>query len=141
MAQILKHSEDTDTSEDDNGNNPYQGRWTQEEHDKFLEGLKLFGKDWRRIEEYIGSRTCAQIRSHAQKYFNRLQKDLAKGIKRTDEIEASIILGKKKKRDDSSFSRPTLRTPQRVPAIPATVLHHPIVISPVIEEDIPFQLS
>jgi hypothetical protein len=32
------------------GSNPgmqYQGRWTQEEHEKFLEGLKLFGKDWR----------------------------------------------------------------------------------------------
>lgn len=37
----------------------YQGRWTQEEHDKFIEGLKMFGKDWRRIEEYIGSRSCA----------------------------------------------------------------------------------
>lgn len=52
--------------------NQYQGRWTDEEHDKFLEGLRLFGKDWRRIEEFIGSRSCAQIRSHAQKYFNRL---------------------------------------------------------------------
>jgi SHAQKYF class myb-like DNA-binding protein len=50
----------------------YQGRWTDEEHEKFLEGLHLFGKDWRRIEEFIGSRSCAQIRSHAQKYFNRL---------------------------------------------------------------------
>ena len=28
-----------------------QGRWTDEEHDKFLEGMRLFGKDWRRIEE------------------------------------------------------------------------------------------
>jgi len=37
----------------------YQGRWTQEEHDKFIEGLQMFGKDWRRIEEFIGSRTCA----------------------------------------------------------------------------------
>ncbi len=52
--------------------NQYQGRWTDEEHEKFLEGLRLFGKDWRRIEEFIGSRSCAQIRSHAQKYFNRL---------------------------------------------------------------------
>ena len=43
----------------------YQGRWTDEEHDKFIEGLSMFGKDWRRIEEFIGSRTCAQIRSHA----------------------------------------------------------------------------
>jgi len=37
-----------------------------------LEGMRLFGKDWRRIEEYIATRSCAQIRSHAQKYFNRL---------------------------------------------------------------------
>lgn len=22
------------------------GRWTQEEHKKFLKGLKIFGKDW-----------------------------------------------------------------------------------------------
>ena len=36
-----------------------QGRWTDEEHDKFLEGMRLFGKDWRRIEEYIGTRSCA----------------------------------------------------------------------------------
>jgi SHAQKYF class myb-like DNA-binding protein len=43
----------------------YSGRWTDEEHEKFLEGLKMFGKDWRLIEDFIGSRTCAQIRSHA----------------------------------------------------------------------------
>ena len=66
------------------GLNGSQGRWTDEEHDKFIDGMRLFGKDWRRIEEYIGTRSCAQIRSHAQKYFNRLQRDLAKGIKRPD---------------------------------------------------------
>lgn len=58
----------------------YQGRWTEEEHQKFLEGLKMFGKDWRSIEEYIGSRTCAQIRSHAQKYFNKLNRDKTKSL-------------------------------------------------------------
>lgn len=65
-----------------NPNNPnamqYSGRWTDEEHEKFLEGLKMYGKDWRLIEEYIGSRTCAQIRSHAQKYFNKLNRNNAK---------------------------------------------------------------
>ena len=43
----------------------FQGRWTHEEHLKFIEGLTLFGKDWKKIEDHIGSRTCAQIRSHA----------------------------------------------------------------------------
>ena len=51
-----------------------QGRWTDEEHRLFLEGLELFNKDWRSIEKHIGTRTCSQIRSHAQKYFLRLQK-------------------------------------------------------------------
>jgi hypothetical protein len=26
-----------------------QGRWTREEHYKFLEALKLFGKEWRKV--------------------------------------------------------------------------------------------
>lgn len=47
------------------------GRWTDAGHRRFLEGLKKFGKDWRLIEEYIGTRSCSQIRSHAQKYFLR----------------------------------------------------------------------
>ena len=38
--------------------------------------LKLFGKDWKRVEDYIGTRTGAQIRSHAQKYFLRIEKEL-----------------------------------------------------------------
>ena len=52
------------------------GRWTDEEHQLFMEGLKLFNKDWRAIERYIGTRTCSQIRSHAQKFFMRLEKQL-----------------------------------------------------------------
>ena len=37
--------------------------------------LTLFGKDWKKVEEYISTRTGAQIRSHAQKFFNRVQKE------------------------------------------------------------------
>jgi MYB-related transcription factor LHY len=50
------------------------GRWSDAEHRRFLEGLKMYGKDWRLIEEHIGTRTCSQIRSHAQKYFLRYDK-------------------------------------------------------------------
>jgi SHAQKYF class myb-like DNA-binding protein len=48
------------------------GKWTDEEHKRFLEGLKLFGKNWNQIQKYIGSRSCPQTRSHAQKFFRKL---------------------------------------------------------------------
>ena len=53
----------------------HNGRWTEAEHNRFIEGLKLYGKDWRLIEEHIGTRTCSQIRSHAQKYYLRFDKN------------------------------------------------------------------
>ena len=50
------------------------GRWTLEEHKIFLEGLKLHGKGWKQIAMMIQSRTVVQIRTHAQKYFQKLAK-------------------------------------------------------------------
>lgn len=49
--------------------------WTEPEHDKFLEALQLFDRDWKKIEAFIGSKTVIQIRSHAQKYFLKVQKN------------------------------------------------------------------
>jgi SHAQKYF class myb-like DNA-binding protein len=51
------------------------GRWTKEEHDRFVEGLKIFGKNWKKVEEYVATRSGAQIRSHAQKFFNRVERE------------------------------------------------------------------
>lgn len=46
-----------------------KGRWTKEEHETFLEGLKKLGKNWREISEVIGTRSPVQVRTHAQKFF------------------------------------------------------------------------
>ncbi|CAA3011086.1 protein REVEILLE 6-like [Olea europaea var. sylvestris] len=49
--------------------------WTEQEHDKFLEALQLFDREWKKIEAFVGSKTVIQIRSHAQKYFLKAQKN------------------------------------------------------------------
>lgn len=44
------------------------GRWTNEEHDRFLQGMSQFGRRWTKIAEVVGTRTTIQVRSHAQKW-------------------------------------------------------------------------
>lgn len=58
------------------GINPNEntGRWTQEEHERFLQGLELYGKKWTKVAEVVQSRTTVQVRSHAQKYFQKMVK-------------------------------------------------------------------
>jgi SHAQKYF class myb-like DNA-binding protein len=54
----------------------FNGRWTKEEHHRFVEAIKFHGKNWKKVEESVGSRTGAQIRSHAQKYFLKIEKEV-----------------------------------------------------------------
>jgi len=53
-------------------------RWTEDEHVMFLQSLKAHGRAWRKIEEQIGTKTAVQIRSHAQKFFSKLQRETSK---------------------------------------------------------------
>ena len=45
-----------------------------QEHDAFLLGLGLYGRDWKKVATAIKTRTASQIRSHAQKYFQKLSR-------------------------------------------------------------------
>uniref|UniRef100_M4BQ55 Uncharacterized protein n=1 Tax=Hyaloperonospora arabidopsidis (strain Emoy2) TaxID=559515 RepID=M4BQ55_HYAAE len=51
------------------------GRWTEQEHQNFLAGLRLYGREWKKVAAKIKTRTSAQIRSHAQKYFAKIARD------------------------------------------------------------------
>lgn len=50
------------------------GRWTFDEHVRFLKGCILYGNNWKKVELYVKSRTSSQIRSHAQKFLIKLNK-------------------------------------------------------------------
>lgn len=54
------------------------GRWTKREHELFLEGLKLYGKSWKKISSLVITRTLVQIRTHAQKYLQKQSKTALK---------------------------------------------------------------
>eukprot|EP00188_Purpureofilum_apyrenoidigerum_P003927 Plantae.Rhodophyta-Purpureofilum_apyrenoidigerum.ctg426.p1 GENE.Plantae.Rhodophyta-Purpureofilum_apyrenoidigerum.ctg426~~Plantae.Rhodophyta-Purpureofilum_apyrenoidigerum.ctg426.p1 ORF type:complete len:245 (+),score=52.45 Plantae.Rhodophyta-Purpureofilum_apyrenoidigerum.ctg426:300-1034(+) len=50
--------------------------WTQQEHEKFIDALKLFGaRDVRNIASFVGTRNPTQVRTHAQKYFLKMQRE------------------------------------------------------------------
>ena len=52
------------------------GRWTKEEHKKFLKGIIEYGNNWKIIEQLIRTRSSSQARSHAQKYFVKVKKKI-----------------------------------------------------------------
>ncbi|KAK8813315.1 hypothetical protein WA158_002907 [Blastocystis sp. Blastoise] len=73
-----------------------QGRWTKEEHELFLKGLEKFGRDWKKIASCIETRTIVQVRTHAQKYLQKL--DSSKKVE---------LFGSKLNLDRVSYDSPT----------------------------------
>ena len=51
------------------------GRWSRDEHKKFIEAIIKFGNNWKEVQEYVNSRTSTQARSHAQKFFEKIKKN------------------------------------------------------------------
>lgn len=61
-----------------------------DEHFRFIEALQKYGKEWKRVQQHVGTRSSTQARSHAQKFFVKLDK---KG-QRLDDFLSLIDLDK-----------------------------------------------
>ena len=75
ISQTNSEPTQNDTSSQSQGTHQYPeagystGRWTQQENEQFINALRVYGKEWKKVQEFIPTRSSTQIRSHAQKFF------------------------------------------------------------------------
>ncbi|KAL7680522.1 putative SANT/Myb domain, Homeobox-like domain superfamily protein [Plasmopara halstedii] len=50
------------------------GRWSADEHERFLEGFRIHGHKWKRVQQVVCTRSVTQVRTHAQKYLLKVAK-------------------------------------------------------------------
>ena len=50
------------------------GRWTKEEHTRFIDAIIKYGNDWKKVQRHVATRTSTQARSHAQKFLMKLKR-------------------------------------------------------------------
>ena len=56
-------------------NGKSRGRWSDSEHELFLEAFRAYGRNWEAVSMFVKTRTVIQARTHAQKYFLKIKKD------------------------------------------------------------------
>ena len=49
------------------------GRWKKEENNQFLLGISLYGNLWKKVNQFVKTRTAVQVRSHAQKFLKKMK--------------------------------------------------------------------
>ena len=77
------------------------GRWSPAEHKIFLQGIKEHGKGWKRIAAMIGTRNVVQVRTHAQKYFqkvNRMKANEENEVAESEPVQEKKVAVKRKRK-------------------------------------------
>lgn len=60
-----------------------RGIWSREEHDRFLDAMKLYPKGpWKAIADHIETRSVRQVQTHAQKYQEKVSRRL-RGLRKS----------------------------------------------------------
>ncbi len=69
-----------------------RGKWTAEEHNRFLKALHDHGNKWCLVEQDVQTRTRPQIRSHCQKYFEGIKRRALEELKATNQLHNKFFL-------------------------------------------------
>jgi len=78
---LMKRKDESKDSDDIEGSAKRPRYWTDEEHMRFLGAMKIFGQqDFNAISQAVGTRTPAQVRSHSQRYFKKLDAHKGDGL-------------------------------------------------------------
>lgn len=70
-----------------------------------MEALKLYGRAWRQIAEHVGTKTAVQIRSHAQKFFSKLEREGSSGVSKGTVTEIDIPPPRPKRKPTHPYPR------------------------------------
>lgn len=95
----------------------HTGRWTKEEHEAFLSALQMYGKEWKKVAAKVKTRTVVQTRTHAQKYFQKLQKAMEGGAK--DEV-GQVEMGVAQEAKKASAVKKRKQPPPSIASKPQT---------------------
>ena len=73
------------------------GKWLPEENKRFLEGVAIYGSNWKLIQKHLQTRTLRQARSHAQKIVLKVKSQhIFENIEHIHNIQDLIFLIKQK---------------------------------------------
>jgi len=122
-------------------NNYNVGKWSVTEHERFMQAIELYGNQWKKVKDHVGTRSCAQIRSHCQKFFRRKRNMLYQELRRTNSHKKMRFLVVK---EYYNYANPTNRHKETVKeeskkeseVEEEVVREEPVVKEPVIEEPI-----
>lgn len=108
------------------------GRWTDEEHERLMDALDLYGNAWSLVEKYLGTRTRSQIRSHVQKYFLRVRKNLISEMAEKGELKRKVFVITREYRNNTrAIMEAYNKTKKTTPHLPKAIKKKPSQIETV----------
>lgn len=74
-----------------NGQKGNSGAWSADEHRRFLTAVQMYGNAWKKVQAFVATRSCVQIRSHSQKYFDGLREKAIEDTKSSKESKLFAV--------------------------------------------------